>query len=163
VVLLPADLVHSNVNQTVEALGVQFLTDDPLADPPDRVPVDAQEPGDRGLVGLRGQERGHVLEVAGEPGPVAGERDPLYNDTMLRAPQPAQTRPDLDPEPSEVQMSPARPHRPGVVAKPGEQPAMRTLKPAPTQHHLDHQLTGPAVRKRHARYPDTGQVEQMVE
>jgi hypothetical protein len=97
------------------------------------------------------------------PGPVPGERDRLNNDRMLGAPKPAQTRPDLDPEPSEVKMPPARPHRPGVVPKTGEEPAMRTLKPAPAQRHLDHQLTRPVGRKRHARHADARQVEQTVE
>jgi len=86
------------VDQAVEAVGVELVADDPVADAPDGVPVDAQKPGDRCLVRLRGQERGHVLEVAGEPAAVPGERDRLHNDCMLRALQPAQTHPDFNPD-----------------------------------------------------------------
>jgi len=40
---------------------------------------------------------------------------------------------------------------------------MRALKPASAQRHLDHQLTGPVGRKRHARHADARQVEQSVD
>jgi hypothetical protein len=40
---------------------------------------------------------------------------------------------------------------------------MRALKPPSVQGHLDHQFTGPAGWKRHARRADTRQVEQTVE
>jgi hypothetical protein len=89
VALLPADLVHTNVDQAVETLGVEFVGGDSFADTPDGVPVNAQEPYDRGRVGLGGQERGDVFEVAGEPRPVTGERHRLNDDPMRRASQPA--------------------------------------------------------------------------
>src|SRR6266545_2657748 len=57
-----------------EAVFVEFGGYDAFADAPDGVPVDAQEPGDGGLVGLGRQVSSHVFEVAGEPRPVAGER-----------------------------------------------------------------------------------------
>jgi len=73
VALLPADLVHPDVDQPVQPVAVQLVGGDPLADASDGVPVQAQEPADGALVGLGGQERGHVLQVAGEPRTVPGK------------------------------------------------------------------------------------------
>jgi hypothetical protein len=89
VALLPADLVDPDVDQAVQPVGVQLVGDDSLADPPDGVPVQAQEPGDRGLVGPGGQERGHVLQVAGEPAAVPGKGHRLSHHPMGGAVQPA--------------------------------------------------------------------------
>ena len=160
VVLAPADLVHPDVDQAVEALGVEFVAHDPFADAAHGVPVDAQEPRDGRLVGLRGQERGDVFEVAGEPAAMAGERDCLNDDPMLGAGQPAQPSPDLDPGPAEVQVPPARPDRAGVVAGPSSVRAQRTGQPPGPQPHLDHHP--PGIQRR-AAHVDTGQVEQVVQ
>ena len=90
VVFAPGHFIDAEAHQAVEAVRVEFAGDDPFADASDGVPVDAQEPGDRGLVGLGGQERGHLFEVGAEPGPVAGERDGLNQDPVFGALDPAQ-------------------------------------------------------------------------
>ena len=74
VALAPAHLVDADAHEAFQPAGVQSVGDDSFAGTPDGVPVDAQDPGDGGLVGLR-REVGHeVLKVAGESGPVSGER-----------------------------------------------------------------------------------------
>jgi hypothetical protein len=87
VALLPADLVDPDGDQPVQPVGVQLLGRDPFADAPHGVPVQAQEPANGGLVGLGGQERGHVLQVAGEPRTVPGEGHRLGHHPMGRAVQ----------------------------------------------------------------------------
>ena len=46
VMLPPADLVDADVDQAVEAVGVQVVGDDAFADPPDGVPVHPGQPYD---------------------------------------------------------------------------------------------------------------------
>jgi hypothetical protein len=137
--LLPADLVHTDMDQAVEPVGVQGLGGDPFADAPHGVPVDAQEPGDRGLVGSGGQERGHVLEVAGEPAAGPGERHRLGHHPAAGAVQPAQQGPHGDGRRTEVQMPPCRGDRTPVVAPPRLVAAVRADQPAPPQRHVDDQ------------------------
>jgi hypothetical protein len=73
VVAAPADLVDTNVNQPVEPAWVESVGDHPRSHPSDAVLVQPRDPGDRGLVGLGGQERHQIFKVSGEPSPVPGE------------------------------------------------------------------------------------------
>jgi hypothetical protein len=160
VVLLPRHLVHPDVHQPVEAVGVQAVGHHPLTDPPDGVPVDPQEPGDRGLVGLGGQERGHVLEVTREPGPRPGERHRLHQHPVRRALQAPQQAPHDHYVLPEVQVPPPRRHRPGVVPGPGDVAAPRLgagQLPGP-QPDIDHQLL---PMPGHGGHPDPWQVQQV--
>jgi hypothetical protein len=85
VVLAPTHLVDADDHEAFQPAGVQSVGDDSFASPPDGVSVDAQDRGDGGLVCLR-REVGHeVLKVAGEAGPVSGERHLLDEDAMRRA------------------------------------------------------------------------------
>ncbi len=118
VVAAPGHLVHPDGDQPVQPVGVQLGGHDAFADAPDGVPVDAQEPGDRALVGPGGQVRGDVLQVAGEPGPVPGERYGLGHHPAGGAVQPAQLGPHEHHRGAEVQMPPRRSDRPGVVGRP---------------------------------------------
>jgi len=161
VVLLPRHLVHADVDQAVETVVVQPVSHDPLADPPDGVPVDTQEPGDRGLVRLGGQERGHVLEVAGEPGPVPGKRHHLGHHPAGRTVQPAQLRAHHHERGAQVQVPPRRGDRTPVVAPPGGAAAVRAPQPAPPQRQIHHQQT--RLGQRHADHPHAGQVQQTVQ
>ena len=104
VVAFPADLVDPDADQPVESGGVEPVGDHPRADPPNTVPVQPGEPGDRGLVGL-GRQGGHqVLEVAGEPRAVPGEGHRLHPHPVGRAAQPAQPGTQLHPPAPEVQI-----------------------------------------------------------
>jgi hypothetical protein len=66
VAFAPAHLVHPDLEQRLESLGVQPVVHDPLDDAPHGVPVDAHQPTDRGLVHGGGQPPHQVLEVGGE-------------------------------------------------------------------------------------------------
>ena len=138
VVAPPADLVHPDVDQPVQAVGVQAVRDHPLADPPDGVPVHPRQAGDGGLVGLGRQERHQVLEVTAEPRAGPGERDALDPHPMLGAPQPPQPGPHEDLPAPEVQMPPRRGHRPGVIPGPGTERAHRADQATAPQGDVDH-------------------------
>jgi hypothetical protein len=124
VAFLPADLVHSDVDQPVQPVAVQFVGGDPLADPSDGVPVQAQEPANGALVGRGGQERGHVLQVAGEPAAVPGKGHRLGHHPVGGAVQAAQPSPDLYLPHAQVQTPPHGGHLPGVIAPPGAVPTV---------------------------------------
>jgi len=62
------DLVDADLDEPLEPPGVEVIAHDALDDPPDRVPAHAQEPGDRRLGHLLGEEGRQVLEVAGVGG-----------------------------------------------------------------------------------------------
>ena len=117
--LTPGHFIDAQLHEAVEAVRVEVTVDNAFADPSDGVPVDAQEPGDRGLVGLGGKESCHLFEVGAEPGPVAGERDSLDQDPMVGAVDPAQIRADDCHRSTEVEMPPGRRRGSGVVAGPG--------------------------------------------
>src|SRR5680860_1502662 len=108
-------------------------------DPADGVPVDPDQPADRGLVGARGKPRDELLEIAGELRAGPGERDALDADAAGRALKAPQPSPDLQPPHAEVEVAPARVDRPPVMPVPGLKLALRALEPAPAQRHLhDH-------------------------
>jgi len=73
----PADLVHADLKQVVQPVGIKLIGADTTDDPPDGVPVDPDQPSDRALVGLRRQPRDQRLEIAGEPAGVPRERHAL--------------------------------------------------------------------------------------
>jgi hypothetical protein len=85
VVFAPGDLVHPDVDQPGQPVGVQHVGGDPLTDRAHGAPGDPGEAADRGLVGLGDQPRHQVLEVAGVPGIRARERHTLGQHTMLGA------------------------------------------------------------------------------
>ncbi len=108
VALSPRDLVDRDLKQTAEPVAVDQLLPDTLDDPPDRLPVDPRQPAGRGLVGLRRQPRDQVLEVAGEPRAVAGERDALHVRAVLGAAHPPEPGVNLQPPAPEIEMAPDR-------------------------------------------------------
>ena len=159
VVLAPGDLIDPDHDQPVEVVVVEFGGHDAFADPPDRVPVDPQEPRDRALVGAGGQERGGVLELGGKPRTVAGERRPLGDHPVLGTAQPTPLGPHHHHRGSEVQVPPTAGHRPLVVARPGRIVTQRTVQLPGRQLHLYQQQAG---LERHAAHRDPGQIEQAI-
>src|SRR6266498_2096137 len=98
VALAPRDLVDRDLKQIAQPVGlIEMLAADTLDDPPDRLPVDAYQPGDRRLVGLRRQPRDEVVEVARKARAMTRERDALDVHAVLRAAQLTQPRADLKP------------------------------------------------------------------
>jgi hypothetical protein len=81
----PGDLVDADQHQSLEPLLVELVGHNPLDDPPDRLPVDAHQAGDRGLRHLLGEERHHVLEVARVAGARPRPADRLDLDAAVRA------------------------------------------------------------------------------
>ncbi|MGH9055347.1 MAG: hypothetical protein ACRDYY_05710 [Acidimicrobiales bacterium] len=77
-----------------------------------------------------------VLEVAGEPGPYPGERDPLGACPVGGTVEPSQFGPDLESPAPEVEVAPDREHRADVIAGLGET-ALGTVQPSGAQLHRD--------------------------
>ena len=102
-----ADLVDADRDQALEAALVELVGDDPLDDPPDGVPADPQQPGDRRLGHLLRQPRHHVLEVAGVMRAGPSPRHRLQMHAAVRAAQPPQLALDHAPAGAEIQVPPA--------------------------------------------------------
>lgn len=136
--LAPGHLVDADLEQPLEAVAVKLVGADALDHPPDRAPVDAHQPGDRGLVGAGRQPRDERLEVTREVRPVARERHRLGQHPVRRADQPAQPRSDLQAPDTEIEMAPVRIDRPDVVAVRRAERAPRTDQPAATQRDRHH-------------------------
>jgi hypothetical protein len=116
VALAVGHLVDPDPLESVEPVagpGGGVLVDDPLDHPPDRVPVDAHQGGDRRLRGGLGQGDAGVLEGACEARSGPGPRHRLRADPAGGTRDAAGLAADDAPDPPEVQMPPA--HRPGVV------------------------------------------------
>src|SRR5215207_7257199 len=71
-----ADLVDADADQPLEPRLIEVVGEDALDDPPDGVPADPEQPGDRRLGHLLGQPRDDVFEVAGVARPRPRPRDP---------------------------------------------------------------------------------------
>jgi len=140
VVAPPADLVDPDAEQPVESPGVELGVDDALAGPTNGSPRHPTQPGDRRLVHPRRQPRDEVVEVAGQVRARAGERDRFDDDPVGRARQPPQGGLDLDRPRAQVEVSPRRRARPGVVAGRRLVTTMRAHQPAAAQldSHGDH-------------------------
>jgi len=134
-VFAPADLVHADTEDAVEAGGVQVCGDDPPAGSAHGTPRHAAQPCDRGLVHLGRQPCQQVVEVAGQLGAGTGEGDALDDDTVVRAPQAPQRRSDLDPPPAHVEMAPRRCDRTGVITPPGLVAAVAAHEAATSQRN----------------------------
>jgi len=91
---------------------------------------------------LVASQRDEVLEVAGEAGAVAGERDALDVDAVLGAAQPPQPGVDLQPPDPEIEMPPARIVVLATLAIPRQIRALRALKATTAQHDRDHHPAG---------------------
>jgi hypothetical protein len=137
VALAPGDLVNADLEQFVQAAVVEPVDHDPLADRPDRLPGDPDQPPDRGLVHPGGQPRDQVLKVAGEARLDPGERHALGAHPMRRAGQPAQACLDDQPQAAKAQVAPGRVHGAGVVARLGRVLAVSAHQPAAAQHDSD--------------------------
>ena len=83
------DLIDADREKSLQALLVEALGDDALHDPPNRVPGDPQEPGDRGLGHLLRKPGGYVLEVARVTRAGPGPRHRLKAHAAVAAPEPA--------------------------------------------------------------------------
>ncbi len=140
--LAPGDLVDADLEQLVEAVGVELLGADTLGDPPDGGPVDAQHPLDRRLVRPGGQPRHQALEVAREVRAVTREADALDADAVLRTGQSAQPGADLQAPDAEIEMAPAGIDRAHVMAMGGRERAQRADQPSPAQGDLHYDAVG---------------------
>jgi hypothetical protein len=129
VLALPGHLVDADVEQRGEPVGIELVGALPGDDPPDRVPVDAQQPADRRLVDAGGQPGHQTFEVAREAGAVTSERHALGEHAMAGTAQP----PD-----AQIEVPPDRVHRPRVLARRGRELAARAPEPTAPKRNLDH-------------------------
>ena len=86
---------------------IEAIGNDPLDDPPDGVPPDPQQPGDRGLGHLLRQPRDDIFEVAGVVRAGPGPRDRLEVNTTVWAAKATQLGFDHAPAGAEIQVAPA--------------------------------------------------------
>ena len=135
--LAPGDLVHPDAEQTVEAMVVQFARHHPFAGPSHCPPRHPAQAGDRGLVHPRGQPRQQVVEVPGQVRPRPGEGNGLHHHAVIGAAQTTQLGPDLEPPRPQVEMTPARRRRSGVVAEAGSCTRSGSTQPSPAQGYGD--------------------------
>jgi hypothetical protein len=156
----PGDLVDPDLKQLVQTRVVKLLVTDALDDPPDGLPVHAQQPRDRRLVGLGHQPRDEIIEVAGASRAVAGKRDALDMHTMLGAAQPTQRRIDLQVPHAQIQMAPDRLMALLVLAMTRREGAVRAHQPPTTQRdpHDD-----PIGLEDHRAHPHPFQLQQTAE
>src|SRR5205814_4748820 len=90
VLAFPADLVDPDLKEVLQPVRLELVGADPADDPPDGVPVDPDQAGDRGLVHRSRQPSDQLLEVAGEPRPVPRERHRFHSHAMLGALKPSE-------------------------------------------------------------------------
>ena len=126
----------------MQALFVEVLGDDALNDPPDAVPRDPQQSGDRLLGHLLGKPRHDVLEVAGVVGVRSGPRHRLQVHAAVAAAQAPQLALDYTAAGAEIQVPPAL-DAPVVDLKlrAGLPAARAHPSPAPELDGHDHPLT----------------------
>ena len=137
-----------------------MVGDDSLHDPPDRVPADPQQPGDRRLRHLLREPRNGVLEVAGVAGARPRPRDRLELCAAVQTPHPAQLALDHTARRAEVEMAPSLAPAVVVVHAPPRLPATRTDPSTATQaDRHDHPLAAEA----HIDDRGAGQAQQPVE
>jgi hypothetical protein len=101
------DLVDADANEAVEATLVKVIGGNASHDPPDRVPGDPEQAGDRRLGHLLGQPRDDILEVARVARPRARPRHRLELRAARAAPQPAQLALDDAAVGAEIEVPPA--------------------------------------------------------
>jgi hypothetical protein len=97
VLLSPRHLVHPNVKETPQTVGVKLIGAHPLDDSPDRAPVDPDQSLERCLVGAGREPRDQALEVARELRARARERDALRVNAVRGAIKASATSADLKP------------------------------------------------------------------
>jgi hypothetical protein len=103
---LPAHLVDPDLEQVLQAIGVEPGLHHTGDHPPDGVPADPHEPADGGLVHLGGEEADEVLEVAGVAGAGPGKGDAFCHHAVERAVKPPQLGAHLQAPDAEVEVAP---------------------------------------------------------
>jgi hypothetical protein len=158
--LAPAHFVHADLEEAIEAVRIEAVTDHPFDDAADRVPVNAQQPADRRLVHGGGEPSHQILEVRGEGGSRSPEGYPFDSNAMVRTGEPAQLGADLQTPAAEVEVPPDRRRWPGVVASPGRERAERAIETPSAQGHRD----GDGVRAEgDAGDPDAIEAHKVLE
>ena len=154
----PGDLIHADRDQAAQAALVEVVGDDALHDPPDRVPGDPQQPGERSLGHLLRKPRNDVLEVAGVGRIGPRPRHGLVAHTAVPTPQPPQLALDYAAARAEIEVTPAL-HSPAVDAAAELAAARADTPPPPQTDGHDHPL-GAETNIDHRR---PGQAEHPVE
>jgi hypothetical protein len=156
----PGHLVHPDLEQLVEPVGVEFVVGDAFDDPADGAPVDPHQPGDRALVGPGRKPRHERLEVAREVRTGARERDGLGAGAVDRAPQPPQLCMNLQAPHAEVQVPPRRVDWARVEAPATPVTALWADQVPAPQRDVDHD---PSRLEPHPPNPDPVQAQQARE
>jgi hypothetical protein len=147
------NLIDADRDQPGEALLVETVSDDALHDPPDRVPTDPQQPGDRRLGHLLRQPGDHVPEVTGVARAGPRPRDRFELSAAVRTPHAAKLALDHATRRTEVEVTPALDAMPVHMHAPAGLPTTRAHPATAAQADgHDHPLAAEAdVRDRRAR------------
>jgi len=136
-----ADLINADGDEPLQTALVEVVGQHAFDDATDRVPGDAQKPGDRGLGHLLGQPGHHILEVAGVARAVACPRHRLELRAAVKTPHATQVAFDKAPLAAQIEMPPALE---AVIvaahAPPGLTAAAAYQAPAPESHGHEHPL-----------------------
>jgi hypothetical protein len=133
VVLLPRNLIDSDIHQPRQPIRIQHIPRHPLADHPDRAPTDSSERADRRLVSFRNQPRHQLLEITREPRFRPRERYLLGEHPMLGATQPSPPHPDPAHPTTQIKMTPPGVYVPRVIPMRRRIRALRTHQQPPGQ------------------------------
>src|SRR4029079_4205914 len=145
--LAVADLVDPDPQPTIQPTTVDLFGNNPGNDPGDGLPRGPQQPGDRGLVGVLGQPRDHVLEVTRVPCPRPRPGHHLGPDpTTAPAVQPSDPGLEEQLAGAQVQMPPPA-NRGGVGG--GGPPATRAPRTAPAAPQPDQNTLGGELDRGH--------------
>ena len=101
------DLVYADEHQSVQAVAVKRVGDDPREDRADRAPRDPQQPLDLRLAHLLRQPRGESFEVERVPRPRPGPRHRLVHVAAAGAIQTSEPALDHAPHAADIQRPPA--------------------------------------------------------
>jgi hypothetical protein len=152
------DLVNADRDKACQTPFVEVLGDDTLNDPPDRVPADSQQAGDRCLRHLLRQPGDDVLKVARVVRVGPGPRHRVVAHTTVGTAQPAQLTLDHAAAGAKVEMTP--PLNAAIVdlELPTSLTALRADPPPAAQpnrhdHPLDAERHVDHRRPRQAKHP----------
>lgn len=141
----PRDLVDPDIEEVLKPRAAELISADTLDHPPDGLPVNAQQPGDRRLISLGRKPRHEIVKVARQAGAVARERHALDVHAVFRAAHLTQPGSDLQAPDAEIQVPPDRVVILRALAGHRRERAQRANQPPATQRDPHTDPIGPEL------------------